>query len=103
MGELQFHPAARAEAVAAAIYLEHERIGYGDKFDAELADVCERIALYPHSGSKLSIGRSELVVRAHPMKTFRYSLIVALADETAIVYAVAHHGRRPGYWSDRLR
>lgn len=35
--ELAFHPAARAEAVAAAIYLEAERIGYGEKFEAELA------------------------------------------------------------------
>lgn len=28
MTEITFHPAARAEAVAASLYLESERVGY---------------------------------------------------------------------------
>lgn len=46
MRELAFHPAARAEAVAAAIYLESERVGYGELFEAELGELCDRIVRY---------------------------------------------------------
>lgn len=102
MTTLAFHPAARAEAVAAAVYLEVEREGYGEKFERELADLCERIICHPSSGSLLADYPSEFDVRAFPMSTFRYSLIVATVDGVAMIYAVAHQHRRPGYWRDRL-
>jgi hypothetical protein len=103
MVELQFHPAARAEAVAASEYLESERIGYGSLFEDELDRLLERIAQYPKSGRHLHGYSLELDIRAYPMTTFRYSVIVALIDGRPIVYAIAHHHRKPGYWQNRLR
>lgn len=103
MAELAFHPAARAEVVAAAVYLETERIGCGEKFDAELGDLCHQILRYPKGGSPLDEYPTRLEVRAFRMKTFRYSLIVATVEGEPIVYAVAHQHRKPGYWRDRVK
>jgi plasmid stabilization system protein ParE len=103
MRELTFHPAARVEAVAAAVYLEAERIGYGEKFEVELASLSDQILRHPKSGTSLPGYPAEFEVRAFRMKTFRYSLIVATVDGELLVYAVAHQHRRPGYWRDRLK
>src|SRR5688572_6815418 len=101
MPGLSFHPAARAEAVAAAIYLEAERSGYGEKFEDELGHLGDRIINHPRSGSRLEGYPGELEVRSFRMQSFRYSLIVATVDGEPMVYAVAHQHRRPGYWRDR--
>jgi toxin ParE1/3/4 len=101
MAEVQFHPAARAEAVAASEYLESERIGYGELFEDELDRLIERIVRYPKSGRRLDYS-SELDIRAYPMTTFRYSVVVGIGDGQPIIYAIAHHHRKPGYWQSRL-
>jgi plasmid stabilization system protein ParE len=103
MRDIPFYPAARAEAVAAARYLESERAGYGEKFEAELDELCHRIAQFPRSGSHLGDYPSELDVRSYMLSRVRYPLIVATAGGGPMVYAVAHLHRRPGYWQDRLR
>jgi hypothetical protein len=103
MAELEFHPAARAEAVAASEYLESERIGYGEVFEDELDQLLERIAAYPKSGRRIHRYSPELDIRAYPMTTFRYSVIAAIGDGEPIIYAIAHHHRTPGYWQNRLR
>src|SRR5689334_151030 len=101
--ELRFHPAATAEAVEASEYLDSERFGFGELFELELDELCERILEYPESGSPLHEYPAEFGVRAHSMSRFRYSLIVATVDGSRVVYAVAHHSRLPGYWKERLR
>jgi plasmid stabilization system protein ParE len=103
MRDIRFHPSARAEAVAAAVYLESERVGYGEKFEAELAELCDRMQRFPRSGSPVPGYPPDLDVRAYAMTSFRYSLIVATIEEHPMVYAVAHQHRKPGYWRDRLR
>ena len=39
---------------------------------------------------------------SYGMDVFRYSLIVVTIEGAPMVLAVAHHGRKPGYWRDRL-
>jgi hypothetical protein len=102
MAEIPFHPAARAEAIAASLYLESERVGYGERFEQELDEVLARIEELPKSGKRLPGSPNDLDVRAHPMSTFRYSLIVASPRGAPMVYAVAHQHRRPGYWLERI-
>jgi plasmid stabilization system protein ParE len=91
--EIRFHPAARAEAVAAAVYLEAERVGYGEKFDLELVAICDRIVRHPKSGSHRDEQPDEFEIRSFRMKTFRYSLIVAtVAVVIPVVCACALSG-----------
>jgi plasmid stabilization system protein ParE len=101
--EIRFHPAARAEVVAAAVYLESKRVGYGEKFDRELVALCERIVRHPNSGTPLDEQPDEFEIRSFRMTTFRYTLLVATVDGEPMVYAVAHQHRKPGYWYDRLQ
>lgn len=102
MAGLGFHPAARVELVEAILYHEGRRPGYGSRFEAEVDEVVDRVGRFPESGSLLSNYPPELDVRAFPLRTFRYSLIVATVDDQRLVYAVAHQHRRPSYWRKRL-
>jgi plasmid stabilization system protein ParE len=101
--EIGFHPAARAEAVAASVYLESERPGYGARFAMEFEELCGRLARHPKSGTPLPGYPRELDVRSYAMTTFRYSLIVAIIEGDPMVFAIAHQHRKPGYWRDRLK
>ena len=103
MSELRFHRAARVELIEAATYYESQRLGYGHKFEAELDAVVERVIQFPESGGLLPGYPPELEVRAFHFKTFRHALIVATVEGVRMVYAVAHHHRRPGYWKDRVK
>src|SRR5262245_58966847 len=97
--ELLFHPLALTEAIDASVYLESEREGYGDRFDTELDEICERVMRYPKSGVLMGGYPPELDVRCYPMRTFRYTVVVAKINGTLMVQAIAHQHREPGYWA----
>ncbi len=103
MSELRFHRAARIELVEAATCYESQRPGYGHRFEAEFDAVVERVVQFPESGGLLPGYPPKLEVRAFHFKTFRHALIVATVERVRVVYAVAHHHRRPGYWKDRVK
>ncbi len=98
---LRFHPLARVEYVEAIVYLEQRREGYGERFEAEVDAVLDRARHFPRSGAQVPGFPSQMDVRAFPLRVFRYTLMVGFEDDSAVVYAVAHQQRRPGYWKDR--
>jgi plasmid stabilization system protein ParE len=103
MQPLRFHPAARAELIDVILQLEADRPGHGNKLLAELEGLLERIGELPRSGASLAGYPPELDVRVFPLRTFRYSLIVAAVDGGRVIHAFAHQRRRPRYWADRIR
>lgn len=98
---LRFHPLARVEYVEAIVYLEQRREGYGERFEAEVDAVLDRVQRFPQSGAKVTGFPPEVDIRAFPLRVFRYTLMVGFEGDSAVVYAVAHQHRRPGYWRDR--
>lgn len=72
-------------------------------FVEDLGELCDLILRHPKSGTPMTGYPPELDVRSYPMSTFRYSLIIAITDDTPMVYAVAHQHRMPGYWRNRLK
>jgi hypothetical protein len=102
MTQHKFHREARLEYIEALLLLEEQRIGYGEKFEAEVEAVLKRIEEFPKSASLLKGFPTEIEARAFPLRTFRYSLMVVLEGDTAVVYAVAHQHRMPGYWKRRI-
>lgn len=42
-------------------------------------------------------------VRRLVLRRFPYSLFFVMGNATAVILAVAHHSRRPGYWTQRAR
>jgi len=73
-------------------WVNYFRIGNDDVRRAEAL-----IAEHPAAGPELRPG-----IRKRPLRTFRYSLIYALEADGVLIVAIAHHRRRPGYWSARV-
>ena len=73
---------ANAE-VGLAFILEYERA---------LALLCD----HPHLGAPWRNGR-----RRFPLRKFPYSIVCYVRGEEIRVIALAHHRRRPSYWSGR--
>ncbi|MBA5865202.1 MAG: type II toxin-antitoxin system RelE/ParE family toxin [Nitrospira sp. CR1.3] len=69
----------------------------GRRFFAEIRRAEERIAQFPESAQEIRPG-----IRKRVLRSFRYSLIYALESDGALILAVAHHRRHPGYWAGRL-
>lgn len=99
----RFHPDARVEYVNALIYVEERRAGYGEKFEVEVVAALERALQFPGSGSHVDGYPGGLNLRAFPLHTFRYSLMIGFEGDQAIIYALAHQHRKPDYWRERLK
>ncbi len=67
-------------------------LAFAAEFERAVALLCE----YPKLAAVWRNGR-----RRFPMRRFPYSIIYYLDQEELRVVAIAHHRRRPGYWSGR--
>jgi len=100
---LRSHPDADVEAEEAAVWYEGRQAGLGRDFLADLerayASVLEAPGTWP-----LWPGLPEpLGIRRFLLARFPYGIAYGASGDDIIVYAVAHHARRPGYWKDRLK
>jgi plasmid stabilization system protein ParE len=93
-----FHPAARAEAIEAAVFYEQQQAGLGARFTDALAAAVEKIRANPRL-----YRIAELDTRKCRLLGFPYGIIFRLRDDSIQIVAVMHLHRRPGYWSARGR
>jgi toxin ParE1/3/4 len=94
---------AAEEAVAATDWYERERPGLGSEFAAAVdaaIDLIEEgiLPLLPVPGIAGTKGAKRVILRRFP-----YDIVVIERNSEAIVIAVAHHSRTPGYWRERIR
>ena len=87
---------AEDEMNEAASFYESQVVGLGEKFLDEVNECVERILERPKIGRRLRGDIRRLLVTRFP-----YSVVYATQGETAVVVAVAHLRRRPGYWVRR--
>jgi plasmid stabilization system protein ParE len=91
------HPEAKKDLRAAAIfYSERGGSALAQVFLRNFEDAMELLQRHPRLGC-LWRGRSRRIAIRH----FPYSVIYDIVDTNLRVLAVAHHHRRPGYWSKR--
>lgn len=92
------HEEAEAELGNAAVYYaEHASMNIAEAFLEEF----ERVAALIGTNQQLGT-RKEEGMRVYPFRRFPYSLVYRENDQAGPqIYAVAHHGREPGYWQDR--
>ena len=92
------HPAAAEEHKKQVAHYEEIQVGLGKRYHAEFRHTLEWVCASP--------ARSRIVVapdiRRAMFKVFHFDLIYREADGLVQVLAVAHHRRRPGYWTERL-
>ncbi|HEY9853756.1 MAG TPA: type II toxin-antitoxin system RelE/ParE family toxin [Leptolyngbyaceae cyanobacterium] len=97
MKQVVFHPLANEELANAVTYYEEQRQGLGLEYLEEVEHAVNFLRRYPEAG--LDVQGS---VRRLILPKFPYSLLYRILEGEEIrILAVAHHKRRPQYWSDR--
>ena len=92
------HPDALGDLRDAAVfYREQAGISLSQSFLGEFEQSINMLLLHPGLGSPWR-GRGR---RRYLMKHFPYSLVYTVSEEEIRILAVAHHSRRPGYWTSR--
>jgi hypothetical protein len=94
--------AAAIEAEEAAAWYEVRRAGLGAEFRAVFKAALDRLQDEQVSGTPWPGVLSKRGVKRIGMKRFPFHVVFLATDTTAVVLAVAHHRRRPGYWRGRL-
>jgi len=96
--KVRFEPDAEHELLAATAFVGERSERAAENFLSEIDDAKRQLLQFPRSGSPIGRG-----VRRCLLKRFPYQLIYRVKDDEIVIYAVAHHKRRPRYWSKRLR
>lgn len=90
-------PAALSELRdAAAFYTLHANAALGLQFVAEFERAAQLMLNNPQIGSVFRGRRRRFILRRFP-----YGLVYQVLGDDLVILAVAHHRRRPGYWSGR--
>ena len=94
----RFIAAARLEFLAEVIYHNEAQPGLGERFAAAVEAATARALAFPLSGSPSRSNTRKIVVNA-----FRFSIFYRPESDGIVIFAVAHHSRRPFYWQTRAR
>lgn len=98
MKRARFIAAARLEFLAEVIYHSDAEPGLGERFTAAVEKATARALAFPLSGTPSRSKTRKIVV-----KGFRFSVFYRPESEGIVIFAVAHHSRRPYYWQSRTR
>jgi toxin ParE1/3/4 len=94
---VKFHPEARADLREGKAFYRSRSplaaVAFAHQIDAALERIAEAPLRYPAG----EYGTREHVLPAR----FPYTVVYRVRDNVAIVVAVAHHSREPGYWHHR--
>jgi plasmid stabilization system protein ParE len=95
---VSFHPAAAAEVERAQAWYEERSVLAAAGFLQELTRAVQRIRAAPERYPIAEHGTRRILLEQYPFSAF-----YAMRREEIFIVAVAHHKRRPGYWTDRTR
>lgn len=97
MIRIRFLPAAEQELLKQIAYYSQARDGTGIRFEAAVRDAVAMAVAYPRGGAPAPKGTRRFLV-----KPFPFSVVYRATEQEILVVAIAHHRRRPGYWSGRI-
>lgn len=94
---IEFAQGARTEfAAATRRYASEAGALQAKAFRAEVHHMQTLIATHPAIGAPTVSGSRYMV-----MDRFPFSIVYRHTADTLTIIAVAHHSRRPGYWTER--
>ena len=93
----RFLPPAEQEMTEASLFYEAASTGLGGNFLDDVERLIERLREHPNLGQTISSN-----LRRTLLNRFPFSLIYSVEGDQIIIIAVAHYGRRPDYWQDRV-
>jgi plasmid stabilization system protein ParE len=94
---VEIDEAAEEELVKAVAWYDRQSSTAGDEFLDEFHRAVQRIAAFPTAWPKVS--RHARRCRLH---RFPYGVVYQLRKDVAVIFAVMHLQRKPGYWKNRL-
>ena len=96
-------PAAANELEEAADWYDRHRTGLGRELVLEVRSAIRSVAQNPRAGSPVDVVDPTLGVRRVRVRRFPYQVVYSVIDNDAVVIAIAHDRRPPGFWAVRLR
>jgi hypothetical protein len=88
----RFVAPARRELLAEVAYYSNKELGLGSRFLTAVKDATARALAYPLTGTSASENTRRLF-----LKDFPFALVYRPDENGIVVFALAHHARRPGY------
>ena len=98
MKRARFVAAARREFLSEVAFYNREESRLGLRFAAAVEEATARAVAFPTSGSPASKSTRRVFVRDFP-----FAIVYRHTPDGIVVFAVAHHSRRPGYWQSRVQ
>jgi len=88
---------AEEEMTGASLFYEASSNGLGSDFLADVQFGIDSLREHPHLGHEVGGGLRRMLLHRFP-----FSLIYSVEADAILIVAVAHYGRRPGYWKNRV-
>ncbi len=98
MTRARFTAPARREFLNEVAYYNGKGQGLGARFTEAVEEAATRAMAYPLSGSRASANTRRVFI-----KDFPFALVYRYDDNGIVIFAVAHHSRRPDYWRSRVQ
>ena len=98
MKRARFIAAARLEFLAEVVYYNEVQPGLGERFTAAVAEAAARAVAFPLSGAPSRATTRRIIVQGFP-----FSIFYQPEPDEIVIFALAHHARRPFYWQSRTR
>lgn len=96
MKRAKFIAPARREFLKEVTYYNEQESGLGVEFAQKIEEATARALEFPETGSPATKNTKRVFVQKFP-----FSIVYRPDSEGIIVFAVAHHARRPDYWTSR--
>jgi plasmid stabilization system protein ParE len=96
LNRARFVAAARDEFLAEVRYYADAESGLGGRFTRAVEEAVALAAAFPNAGFPSPSNTRRVLVQGFP-----FSIYYRSEDEGIVVFAIAHHARRPGYWTSR--
>jgi toxin ParE1/3/4 len=96
---IRFIPPARRELLVEAKYYDAELRGLGDAFLDEIARALKLNKAHPEAWPLDDVTGTRRI----RLVRFPFAIIYMIDGSDAVIVAVAHAKRRPGYWRTRSR
>jgi plasmid stabilization system protein ParE len=94
----RFIEAARRELLHEVAYYSGTQPGLGVQFAAAIEEAAARALAFPEAGSPGSVQTHRVI-----LKRFPFSIFYRVEPDGILIFAIAHHAQRPGYWASRVR
>jgi hypothetical protein len=98
VNRVKFVAAARREFLFEVVYYNKKEPGLGAHFSAAVEAATARALAFPLAGAPTCKNTWQVFV-----KDFPFSVVYRPDADGIIIFALAHHSRRPDYWQSRVQ